>query len=464
MSLTTRAIGMPLDRADGPAKVTGAAMYAYEHAVERAAYVFPVQSTIAKGRIVAIDASAAKAVPGVLSVLSHENAPRLAPVPPPFPGFPPDEDLALFQSAVVAYDGQFVAAVVAETPEAARYAAGLVVIRYAEKPPDVELDANRADLYKPAKVGGGYETDTMSGDVEAALASAAVALDHTYTTPAYHNNPLKPHTTVAVWRDDGVTLYNSDQGPHAIRDTVARLFCLPLEQVRVIAPFVGGAFGSKALPHPPAILAVMAARVTRRPVKLALTREQMFAVAGYRPPTIQRLRLGAGGDGRLTAIAHDVVEQTATITEYAEQAAVATRMVYAAPNRRTTHRLARLDLPVPSWMRAPGECPGMFALESAMDELAIAGHLDPIELLVRNEPAVDPETGLPFSSRGLVACLREGARRFGWAPRDPTPRTRQDGRWLVGDGVLGVGDRRGGAKAPRPPARRIRWRHPTRRP
>ncbi len=183
------------------------------------------------------------------------------------------------------------------------------------------------------------------------------------------------------------------------------------------------------------ILTVMAAQAAGRPVKLALTRQQMFALVGYRTPTIQRLRLGADGDGRLMAIVHDVVEQTATIHESVDPTAIATRIMYAAPNRRTTHRLARLDVPANSWMRAPGECPGMFALESAMDELAIACGLDPIELRIRNEPAVDPETGHPFSSRNLVACLREGAQRFGWQRRDPAPGTRREGRWLVGTGV-----------------------------
>ncbi len=220
-----------------------------------------------------------------------------------------------------------------------------------------------------------------------------------------------------------------------IRDVVASAFRLPPERVRVIAHYVGGGFGSKGFPHPHVILTVMAAQATRRPVKLALTRQQLFALAGYRTPTIQRMRLGADRDGRLTAIAHDVVEQTATIQEYVEQTALSTRVMYAAPNRRTTHRLARLDVPIPSFMRAPGHCPGMFALESAMDELAMACEIDPIELRIRNEPAVDPETGHPFSSRGLVTCLREGAQHFGWHSRNPTPGTRQEGRWHIGTGV-----------------------------
>ncbi|HEV2685615.1 MAG TPA: xanthine dehydrogenase family protein molybdopterin-binding subunit, partial [Actinomycetota bacterium] len=252
---------------------------------------------------------------------------------------------------------------------------------------------------------------------------------------AYHNNPLEPHSTVATWSADGVTLYDANQGPHRIQDDVTRAFALPAERVRIISPYVGGGFGSKAYTHPHVMLTVMAAMVAGRPVKLALTRQQMFAVAGYRTPTIQRIRLGAGNNGRLTAIAHDVVEQTSTIHEFAEQTGLATRMMYAAPNRRTTHRLARLDVPTPTIMRAPGECPGMFALESAMDEMAIACKLDPIELRVRNEPEIDPGSGLPFSSRGLVACLREGAQRFGWQPRDPRPRIRSNGRWLIGTGV-----------------------------
>ncbi len=427
MHLTTRAAGAPLSRLDGVQKVTGTATYAYEYPVEGVTYVFPVQSTIARGRVVSIDASAARALPGVIAVLSHENAPRLAPLD--------DAELAVFQSDAVAYRGQFVAAVVAETSEVARQAADLIAVRYEEQPHDVELRADRADLYKPQIVSPGYPTDTVSGDVEAALTSATVSLDHTYTTPAEHNNPLEPHTTTAIWSDEGVTLYDSNQGSHLVWDAVAQAFGLSPERVRVIAPYVGGGFGSKVFPHPHQILAVMAAQMTRRPVKLALTRQQMFALVGYRTPTIQRMRLGAERDGQLTAIAHDVVEQTVTIHEFAEPTAVPTRVMYAAPNRRTTHRLARLDLPANSWMRAPGECPGMFALESAMDELAIACGLDPIELRIRNEPAVDPETGLPFSSRGLVACLREGAQRFGWAPHDPQPRARRDGPWLVGTGV-----------------------------
>lgn len=427
MNLTIRAIGEPLDRVDGPKKVTGTATYTYEYPVEGVAYVFPAQSTIAKGRVTSIDVSAALARPGVLAVISHENAPRLASLA--------NVELAVFQSDAVAYCGQFVAAVVAESLEIARQAADLLKIRYEQQPHDVELRADRADLYKPGKVNPNQETDTASGDVETALAQAVASIDHTYTTPTYHNNPLEPHATIAIWQDGGLTLYDANQGAHRILDEVSQAFGLPAERVRVISPYVGGAFGSKAFPHAHIILTAMAAKVAGRPVKLALTRQQMFAVVGYRTPTIQRVRLGTDQSGRLTAIAHEVIEQTSALKEFAEQTAVATRIMYAAPNRLTTHRLARLDMPIPTIMRAPGECPGMFALESAMDEMALACGLDPVEFRLRNEPEVDPYTGLPFSSRNLAACLREGARRFGWQQRDPRPGTQIEGRWRVGTGV-----------------------------
>src|SRR5436190_3421966 len=246
---------------------------------------------------------------------------------------------------------------------------------------------------------------------------------------------MEPHATLALWEDGSLIVYDSNQGAPMARDTVAEVFELPPERVRVISRHVGGGFGSKGTPRPQMILAAMAARMVERPVKVAVTRQQMFAVVGYRTPTIQRLRLGASADGRLTAISHEVVEQTSTVREFAEQTAVCTRVMYAAPNRRTGHRVAQLDVPTPSWMRAPGECPGMFALESAMDELAVAAGLDPVQLRIRNEPDVEPESGKQWSTRGLVACLREGAERFGWAERDPEPALRREGRWLVGTGV-----------------------------
>lgn len=424
-----RAIGTPLDRLDGPDKVRGTARYAYEQrAGGEPAYLHAVQATVAAGRITAIDTAAAEAVPGVLAVLTHRNAPRLADTG--------DAELAILQSEDVAFRGQLIGGVVATGSETARYAAGLVRVRYDERPHDVDLRADRADRYAPEKVNGGHETDTAQGDVDAALASAAVTLDRTYTTATNHNNPIEPHSTVALWADGELTLYDSSQGVHMVRSGIAPVLGLDEEQVHVVSPYVGGAFGSKGTAHAHLVLAAMAARtVPGRPVKLALTRQQMFFLTGYRTPTIQRVRLGADRDGRLSAISMDAVSQTSRIKEFAEQTAVPVRMMYAAANRRTTHRLVRLDVPVPSWMRAPGECPGMFGAEVAMDELAEACGVDPVELRIRNEPATDPETGRPFSSRNLVACLREGAHRIGWERRDPVPRSRRDGDWLVGLGV-----------------------------
>jgi xanthine dehydrogenase YagR molybdenum-binding subunit len=426
-SVASPAVGAALDRVEGREKVTGAARYAYEYDLDRVAYAAIVQSTVARGEIRAVDASAALALPGVLAVLSHENAPRLREA---------DGELALFQSSRVAYRGQIVAAVVADSLETSRRAERLVRIAYDEEPHDVDLRGDDPDLYRPDTINPNLQPDTAVGDFEAAFAAAAVTVDCTYETPWFHNNALEPHATVAVWdAGGGLTLYESTQGVSPTRERIARLFGLDPERVRVISPHVGGGFGSKGAPRPQLVLAAMAAQRVGRPVKAAATRQQMFALTGYRTPTIQRLRLGARRDGRMTAIGHDVVEQTSTLEDFAEQTAVATRMMYAAPNRRTSHRLAALDVPTPSWMRAPGECPGMYALESAIDELALACGLDPIELRIRNDPDRDPETGLPFSSRNLVACLREGAERFGWAGRDPTPGVRREGHWLLGTGV-----------------------------
>jgi xanthine dehydrogenase YagR molybdenum-binding subunit len=422
VSVVDRAIGAPVDRIEGREKVRGEATYAYEYEQKNVAYAVIVQTTIGKGSIASIDASQALAHPGVIAVLTHENATKL---------HTDDGELSILQSPRVAYRGQIAGAVVAETLEAAQEAERLIRLVYAEEPHDVELRADHPGLYRPDKVNPNFETDTTSGDFDKAFASAATTIDATYSTPAEHNNPMEPHATVAVWEAGDLTLYDSNQGAYVVQQTVAKAFDLDPGRVRVIAHHVGGGFGSKGTPRPHVILAAMAAKLVDRPVKLAVTRQQMFSITGYRTPTIQRLRLGADADGHLTAIAHEVFEQSSTIKEFAEQTAVATRMMYAASNRRTSHRLVRLDVPTPSWMRAPGETPGMYALEAALDELAIACGLDPIELRLRNEPERDPDSGEPFSSRNLVACMREGVERFGWNDRA----SRRDGRWLVGTGV-----------------------------
>ncbi|WP_409463685.1 xanthine dehydrogenase family protein molybdopterin-binding subunit [Amycolatopsis sp. GA6-003] len=423
--LEPRAIGRGLTRRDGPAKVTGTAPYAYEVPVEAPLYCHPIQATVARGRCLRISAVEAEALDGVQSLITPFTAERLADTD--------DAELAVLQDCEIPFRGRVIGLVLAESSETARHAAELVDVEYETDPFTVQLAADAPDLYQPDKVNPSFPTDTSEGDVEA---GSAVSVDQTYTTAMYHNNPLEPHTTTALWDDGVLTLWDSTQSVHSVRSTLAKVFGLPAEQVRVICPYLGGGFGSKGLPHANVVLAALAARtVPGRPVKLALTRQQMFSLAGYRTPTIQRVRLGAARDGRLESLRMDVVEQTSRIKEFAEQTAAPARMMYAARNRATSHRLARLDVPVPSWMRAPGECPGMFGPEVAMDELAEALGLDPIDLRVRNEPERDPETGLPFSSRNLVECLRTGAGRFGWNGRDPRPGVRRDGPWLVGSGV-----------------------------
>lgn len=427
-TLAHHAMGTAVTRLDGPAKVTGAAPYAFEFDVENPVYLHPVQATIAHGHVTAMDAAAAQDVDGVAAVLTVFDAPTLADTS--------NGDLAVLQDTAVHYRGQLIGGVIADSAETAREAASLVGVEYDEQTIDVELTADHPKLYTPEQVNPDYPAVTSQGDVEAALREAAVVIDNTYTTPHEHNSPMEPHACIALWDNDELTMWDSTQGVHAARKEIATAFGLDPEKVRVIAKNVGGGFGSKGAPHSHNVLAVMAAqRLPGRHVKLALTRQQMFDMVGYRTPTIQHLRLGALPDGSLTAISHAVVEQTATVKEYAEQTATPTRMMYAAPNRQTSHRLAPLDVPVPFWMRAPGECPGMFALEVAMDELAVACDIDPIELRIRNEPPVDPETGSPWSNRRLIECLQTGAERFGWAGRDPKPGNRCEGEWLIGSGV-----------------------------
>ncbi len=421
-----------LPRVEGRDKVTGAATYAYEylHTEDgqlRGAVGWVVGAAVGAGRVLSVDEAAALARPGVLAVLWHANAPAL--------GQTGDPMLAVLQSDRVAHRGQVVALVVAESAEQAREAAEQLDVRYEATEPDVVLRADHPGLYTPETVNPSFPAVSAVGDLDAGLSASEVVLDATYTTPAEHNHPMEPHATVAQWDGGSLTVWDSNQGGHVSRGMLAAAFEVAEDDVRVVTTHIGGGFGSKGTTRPQAVLATMAARVLGRPVRVALTRQQMFTLVGYRTPTIQRVRLGVDAQGRLQAVAHEAVEQTSTLKEFAEQTTVATRSMYAAPNRLTSHRLVKLDVPIPSWMRAPGECPGMYALESAMDELAVALGMDPVELRVLNEPGVHPESGIAFSSRNLVACLRQGAERFGWSGAQPRPTLRRDGRWLVGTGV-----------------------------
>ncbi len=421
------ALGAPVERREGREKVTGTARYAAERPRPGRAHAWPVPASIARGRVTGIDATAALDLPGVLAVLTHENAPRLSE--------PDDPTLAVLRDSRVPHRGWFVALVVGETLEAARAGAAAVRVDYAVEDHDVTLTADHPAAYAPEEANAGYPGTREHGDPEGAFAAADVRVDVGYRVPPLHNHPMEPHATTAEWHDGRLTVHTSTQGSTVVRGVLARLFGVPEDQVTVVAEHVGGGFGSKGTPRPDVVLAALAARHTGRPVTLALPRRLMPAVVGHRAPTLHRLRLGARPDGRLVSLIHEVTTHTSHVKEFVEQAAVPARVMYAAPDSRTAHRVAPLDVPTPSWMRAPGEAPGMYALESAIDELATELGMDPVELRVVNEPDTEPDSGKPFSSRHLVECLREGARRFGWAARDPRPGSRTEGPLLVGSGV-----------------------------
>ncbi|WP_172381587.1 xanthine dehydrogenase family protein molybdopterin-binding subunit [Streptomyces sp. MNP-20] len=431
-SAGTGAVGTGHTRIEGRDKVTGAARYAGELPFDELAHGWLVLSTVAKGRVLGVDAEDVLRLPGVLAVLHHGNAPR---VDTGYVGTtgPPDPVVGLFQHDRVPYAGWPVALVVAETSEQAREAAQTLRVRYAEEPHDVGFHAGHADAYTPQSVLGA-PNEATKGDIEAELAASAVVVDERYTTPEEHHNPMEPHAAAARWEGGRLEVVDSNQGSHWIADELARLFSLDPDAVRVRSEHVGGAFGCKGL-RPHQVAAAMAATVLDRPVRVVLTRRQMFSVVGYRSATIQHVRLGADPDGRLRALGHEGHNVTSTLFEFVEPSASFGRNLYAADAHHSVNRVVPLDVPTPTFMRAPGEAPGSFALESALDELAVKCGVDPIALRARNEPAVGPVSGLPFGSRNLLACFREGARRFGWAERDPRPGTRRDGRWLIGTGT-----------------------------
>lgn len=427
--VTAASMGTALTRVDGREKVTGRATYAFEndHELDQAPlYGWLVTATTAKGRVIDVDASDALGHRGVVGVLDHTNAPRLANTD--------NRELAILQDDRIGYRGQIVAMVLAETIEAAREGARLTKVHQQAEPASVNLDG--APTYVPTKAAVGSAPETDQGDADAALASAPITTDHLYVTPHEQNNAMEPHAATAVWRDGALTMWNSTQGVHSVAKALAPMLGIEQDRIRVQAPYVGGGFGSKGVPHPPEMAVALAAQwADGWPVKLAVTRQQVYSLTGYRTETRSRIRLGAESDGRITALDHEVTVQSSAVKEFVEHAAVPSRMMYAGRNRRTSHRVAELDVAIPSWLRAPGEMPGAYALEVAMDDLAVATGLDPIELRIRNEPEVDPDTGKPFSNRRLVECLNRGAERFGWASRPKKPRATLDGDWWVGTGV-----------------------------
>jgi xanthine dehydrogenase YagR molybdenum-binding subunit len=423
------AVGKPLDRVDGPLKVSGRARYSYEVLQGAAtAYGYVVQATIGKGRIKSIDTSAAERAPGVLLVLTHRNAPAQG------SGNHHDAHPVLTGPAV-SYYGEPVAFVVAETFEQARSAAYLVRVSYEHSPGKYALRDAIREARPPKPLSGVPEPDSAVGDFAGAYAAAPVQLDVTYTTPLQSHAMMEPHASLAMWEGDKLTIHTANQMLSQGQAAVARTLKMPVENVRLVSHFIGGGFGGKLWVNADAILAAIAARKLNRPVKTALTRQQIFQTTTHRSDTIQRIRLAADQSGRIVAIGHEVFSGNLPSEQTYEGAALQTRTLYAGANRLTTHRLAPLDMAVSSSMRAPGEATGMLALECAMDEFAEKLQLDPIELRVRNEPAEDPEKHIPYSSRHLVPCMLEGAPRFGWGKRNPTPGQIRDGRWLVGMGM-----------------------------
>ncbi|MEU1408816.1 xanthine dehydrogenase family protein molybdopterin-binding subunit [Streptomyces sp. NPDC005728] len=427
----TPSVGTAHTRVEGRDKVTGAARYAGEIPFTDLAHGWLVLSTVARGRISALDTAPVLAMPGVLAVLDHRNAPRVETDYPGLMGSKPDPTCAVFQHDRVPHVGWPVALVVAETSEQAREAAEALIVHYEQEPHDVDFTGGHPDAYP---LDSHTPAVTEKGDLDAELAASAVVLDAEYTTPEEHHNPMEPHAATARWEDGRLEVVDSNQGATWIVGELANLFSLDPAAVRVRSEHVGGGFGSKGV-RAHQVAAVMAATVLQRPVRVILTRRQMFSLAGYRSPTTQRVRLGAGPDGRLRALDHRSVSLTSTVHEFIEPSAGVARVMYDADAHHTANRVVRLDVPTPTWMRAPGEAPGSFALEAALDELAEKCGIDPIELRLRNEPDKGPVSGLPFAGRSLPDCYREGARRFGWADRDPRPGLRRDGRWLLGTGM-----------------------------
>ena len=419
-------VGTAHTRVEGRDKVTGAARYAGDLPFAELAHGWLVLSTVARGRIRSVETAPVLRMPGVLTVLHHQNAPRVDNDYINLLGVPPEPTVALFQHDRVPHAGWPVALVVAETPEQAREAAEALVVHYEEEPHDTAFPGERPDA---------YPLDTKEkGDLESELAASAVVVDAEYTTPEEHHSMMEPHAAMARWEGGRLEVVDSNQGTTWVAGELAKLFSLDPAAVRVRSEHVGGGFGSKgARAHQ--VAAVMAATELQRPVRVVLTRRQMFSLTGYRSPTAQRIRLGADADGRLRALDHRSLSLTSTVHEFIEPAAGVGRVMYDADAHHTAHQVARIDVPTPTWMRAPGEAPGSFALESALDELAEKCDIDPIALRERNEPERGPVSGLPFSSRRLLTCFREGARRFGWADRDPRPGRRREGRWLLGTGT-----------------------------
>ena len=417
--------GTPVSRIDGILKVTGKAAYATDYPVKNIAYAVLFKSTIAAGTIRSIDTGPAEKSPGVLAVITHKNAPKLK----------TDGGIrggALLQSPKIEFHGQHIGLVVAETFEQARHAARLVKVEYdkSEAKVDFEKLSKEAVLPKDKE-----KADAKRGDAKTALQNAEFKVEAVYGTPIEHHHPLEPHSTIAEWQGDKVILYNSSQIVNGAQTAAAATLGLKPENVRIVSPYIGGGFGSKGGQWANLVLTAVAAKVVNRPVKLALTRQQMVNSVGLRQQNHQKVSLAATRDGKLTALAHETTTHCAIENEFVEPCGDCSKIMYEVPNSLITYRVVPMNLILPTYTRGPGKSTGSFALESAVDELAYQLKMDPIEFRLKNEPTRDPSNGKPWSSRTTVPCLQEGAKAFGWEKRKAEPRQNQQGNFLIGYGV-----------------------------
>lgn len=413
-------------RVDGKAKVTGQAKYSAEYKLPNMANGYMVTSTIAKGKITAIETAEAEKAPGVIKVLTYKNAPKL-------PGAATKmKDTVALQSDEIFFSAQPIAVVVAETFEQAAYAAELIKTTYDKQPSATDSYAEKGKAIDPS---AGRAQPPPRGNPVEAFQNAEVKIEAEYIIPINHHNPMEPGAAVASWEGDKLTIYNKTQGTAGSQRDLASIFGVPPANVTVIAPFVGGAFGAALRPSAVDMIAAMASREVKRPVRIVTTRRQMFTAHGYRPYTIQKMKLGADKSGKLTAIIHEAIGNTSSYHNFQEGTVRVSRSVYACPNVQTDYKLVKTDLPTPLWMRAPGNVSGAFALECGLDELSYSLKIDPLELRLINYAEKDPDNGKPFSSKELRECYRQGAEKFGWKNRKPEPRSMRDGKWLVGWGM-----------------------------
>ena len=426
-------IGEAVIRVEGPEKVTGQAKFAAEFSPKHVACGVLVTSTIPSGTISRMDTAAAQSAPGVVTILTPFNAPKLpdggkAAVHPPA-----GRVLSLLQDNQVHYNNQPIAVVVAETLNQAVYAASLLVIRYQTTAPTLNFKAGFPTAHPGSH--GKDPADVGKGSIDDALGSAEVKVDEIYTTPMQNHNPMEPHATVAAWEGENLTLHDATQYISGVKQTVAKALGLPNDNVRVICPFTGGGFGSKGSTWSHVVLAAMAAKVAQRPVKIALERPQMFGPVGGRPETYQHVVLGSKRDGTLVGLRHDCYSHTSVMEDFTEPSSTVSRVLYASSAISTKQRLVPLNVGVPTFQRAPGEATGTFALEIAMDELAEKLGMDPIALRMKNYAEKDPTSDKPFSSKHLAECYTQGAARFGWATRPKGTRATREGHELVGYGM-----------------------------